>query len=131
MEDRRTVRSFEDLEVWKSCRDVRLFVAELVNKLPADERYRLRDQMIRAARSATANIAEGFGRFHYQENIQFCRQARGSLYELLDHLITGNDENLFTSQEVKQARKLIEKAIALCNGYIGYLQKARRVTRDK
>jgi len=125
VEDRRTVRSFENLEVWKSSRDVRLFVAELVNKLPPDERYRLRDQMIRAARSATANIAEGFGRFHYQENIQFCRQARGSLYELLDHLITGNDENLFTSQEVKQARKLIEKAIALCNGYIGYLEKAR------
>jgi len=48
--------------------------------------------MIRASRSVTANIAEGHGRYHFQENIQFCRQARGSLYELIDHLYVAIDE---------------------------------------
>ena len=51
------------------------------------------DQLIRATRSITANIAEGHGRYHFQENIQFCRQARGSLTETLDHLICAQDEN--------------------------------------
>ena len=96
MGDEKAIRSFEDLEVWKACREVRTFVAKLVKKLPVEEKYRLKDQMIRAARSTTANLAEGFGRFHYQENIQFCRQTRGSLYELLDHLITGKDDGPFS-----------------------------------
>jgi len=56
------------------------------------------DQIIRAKRSVTANIAEGFGRYHFQENIQFCRTARGSLSELLDHMITSFD-NLYISEE--------------------------------
>lgn len=46
------------------------------------EKYELVSQMRRASRSVTHNIAEGYGRFHYQENIQFCRISRGSLHEL-------------------------------------------------
>ena len=59
---------------------------ELIKKFPEEEKFRLADQMIRASRSITANIAEGYGRYHYQDNIRFCRQARGSVYELLDHV---------------------------------------------
>ena len=59
------VRTFEDLECWQHCRTLRLFVAkEVVPALPKDERYRLGDQFLRAARSTTANIAGGYGRFH-------------------------------------------------------------------
>ena len=82
-------------------------------------------------KSGTANLAEGFGRFHYQENIQYCRQTRGSLYELIDHLITGEDEGLFSRSQVSEGRKLIQKAIALCNGYIGYLKKAKKSTNNE
>jgi four helix bundle protein len=53
--------SFEDLECWKACRRLRLFVAkEIVPLLPKEEKFALRDQIIRAARSTTANIAETF-----------------------------------------------------------------------
>jgi four helix bundle protein len=56
------IRTFEDLECWKQCRTLRLFVAkEVVPVLPKDERYRLGDQLLRAARSTTSNIAEGYG----------------------------------------------------------------------
>jgi four helix bundle protein len=61
-------------------------------KLPEAEKYNLTNQIIRSSRSVTANIAEGFGRYHFQENIQFCRQARGSLVETLDHLYCCLDE---------------------------------------
>jgi len=48
--------------------------------------------MRRASRSVNHNIAEGYGRFPFQENIQFCRIARGSLFETLDHGIIALDE---------------------------------------
>jgi four helix bundle protein len=91
----RTVRTFEDLEVWTVCRDLRKEISDLTRTFPPEERYRLSDQLIRAARSVTANIAEGYGRFHYQENIQFVRHARGSLFEVIDHLTVGFDAGIF------------------------------------
>ncbi len=48
--------------------------------------------MRRAKLSMTNNIAEGFGRYHYQENIQFCRQSRGSISELIDDFNECYDE---------------------------------------
>jgi four helix bundle protein len=75
----------EDLEAWKECREIRKPIFILVRKLPADEKYRLSDQLTRASRSTTANIAEGHGRFHYQENTQFCRHSRGSITSLIVH----------------------------------------------
>lgn len=103
---------------------MRKFVAELIKKLPATEKYDLIDNMKRASRSATRNIAEGYGRFHYKENIQFCRHSRGSLYELIDDLITCKDENFITGEEFKEGRAKIDKALAILNGYINYLTKA-------
>ena len=73
-------KSFEELECWQACREVRKFISNLVKAYPKEEKFALVDDMKRAARSTTHNIAEGFGRFHFQENIQFCRQSRGSLY---------------------------------------------------
>src|SRR5213595_4038242 len=75
--ERAPLRTFEDLECWKECRTLRLFVAKsVIPVLPKDERYRLGDQLLRAARSTTANIAEGYGRFHYLDNAKFCSNAR-------------------------------------------------------
>lgn len=76
------LRTFEDLEVWKKGRDVRLFVQDVVKKFPAEEKFALSLQIRKSSRSITNNIAEGYGRFFYQENIQFCRISRGSLTEI-------------------------------------------------
>ena len=92
-------KSFEDLECWRACTEVRRFITELVKKYPKEEKYSLVDDMKRAARSTTHNVAEGFGRFHFQENVQFCRISRGSLYELIDQLITSKDDDYITSEE--------------------------------
>jgi len=82
--------------------------------------------MTRAARSATHNIAEGFGRFHFQENVQFCRQSRGSLHEVLDQLIAAFDENYITEVEYKRGRAFVDNSLALLNGYINYLLRAKQ-----
>jgi len=54
-----TKSTFEDLEVWKMAKDFRKKISSLIKTLPPNEKYRLADQMIRASRSVTANIAEG------------------------------------------------------------------------
>jgi len=65
------MNTFEDLETWQKCRDFRKDVSILIKTFPVDEKYRLVDQLKRASRSITANIAEGHGRFHYQDNLKF------------------------------------------------------------
>ena len=119
------IKTFEDLDVWKICKNLRIKISRIVKMFPAAERFRLGDQIIRAARSVTANIAEGYGRFYYQENIQFCRQARGSLYELLDHLTTALDEKYIDQEVFEDLRTDILRAVSIVNGYIRYLNKAK------
>ena len=93
--------------------------------LPMDERYRLTDQLVRAARSTTANIAEGDGRFHYMDNAKFCRISRGSCKEVLDHLISGNDEAMIPDKILTEGRLLVEKSVRLLSAYIRYLNDAQ------
>jgi four helix bundle protein len=120
------METFEELECYRLARDLRKELVALAKALPADERFRLSDQLIRAARSITANIAEGFGRFHYQENLQFCRMARGSLSECLDHLNAALDERLVVEGRYKRAREEVQHVWKVLNGYIAYLDRASK-----
>ncbi|MFH0894464.1 MAG: four helix bundle protein [Bacteroidota bacterium] len=126
MEENKSIRSFTDLDTWQRCRDLAKQVWILCQKLPPDEKYRLSDQLIRCSRSSTANIAEGYGRFNFQENIHFCRIARGSLHELLNHLICANDCNLINEKEFQQLQNDVEKCIHILNGYLRYLTSAKK-----
>lgn len=119
------MRTFEDLDCWKKTTELRRKLTALAKAFPSEEKYRLTDQIIRAARSATANIAEGYGRFHYQENIQYCRQTRGSLHELIEHLIVANDEGYVTKDELIRLKCEIESCLAVLTGYIKYLLKSK------
>ena len=119
------IKTFEDLECWKACRALRLFIAKtVVPVLPKEERFGLANQVLRAARSTTANIAEGYGRFHYMDNAKFCSNSRGSLWEVLDHLITASDEEMIPDEMLIQGRELINEAVKILNGYMNYLKKA-------
>jgi four helix bundle protein len=119
------VRTFEDLDVWKVCRELREQLSTLSRSFPKEERHRLTDQIIRASRSVTANLAEGYGRFHYAENIQFVRQARGSLYEVLDHLTVARDEKYVSEEIFKTMQENVLRAVSVVNGFIRYLVKAK------
>ncbi|MEC9491671.1 four helix bundle protein [Flexistipes sp.] len=110
------------MDVWKLAKDFRREIKLLCDNLPTDEKYRLADQLIRASRSITANLAERHGRYHFQENIQFCRQARGSLFECLDHLTVCLengyiDDKMFVDLEIS-----IYNILKKLNGYIKYLR---------
>ena len=128
MVEKGPVKHFSDLQAWQLARQLRIELYKLVNDLPIEENYNLKNQIKRAAISVTSNIAEGYGRFHYQENIQFCRQSRGSLYEIQDHLITCLDQNYISQDRFNQLNDLILNTIKTLDGYIRYLnnQKNKR-----
>lgn len=125
------MKNFEELDCWKKASELRRRLSELVKKFPSDEKYKLTDQIIRASRSVTANIAEGFGRYHYQEYAQFCRQSRGSLFELIDHLIVARDEKYTTENEFEEYKTEIESCLVVLNGFINYLLKAKSRSSSK
>ncbi len=113
------------MEVWKECRVLRKQISGLVKTFPIEEKYRLVDQLIRASRFITANIAEGHGRFNFQDNTKFCRNSRGSVSEVLDHQICAYDENYIDAVQLNEYRLQVEKCLKLINGYIAYLQKCK------
>jgi four helix bundle protein len=112
------IRDFKDLQVWQVARELRTELYRLAKLLPDFEKFGLASQIRRAASSVTANIAEGFGRFGYQENAQMCRQARGSLYELRDHLTTCLDQRYITSAEGERLDALAARVGQLLDGYL-------------
>lgn len=112
------IRDFKDLAVWQVARDFRNEMYKLAKALPDIERYALGTQIRRASTSVTANIAEGFGQFGYQENVQFCRQSRGSLFELRDHLTTCVDQGYISSEEGRRLDAMAQRVAQLLNGYL-------------
>lgn len=116
--------TFEDLACWQEARKLRLLVVrKIVRLLPKEEYFRLGDQFIRAARSTTANIAEGYGRYHYKDTYRFCAQARGSCYEVLDHAITAVDEELLIPEVLAECRGAVNSTVKVLNGYMAYLKR--------
>lgn len=118
-------KTFEDLEVYKLAREFRKKMYKLAKSLPEEEKYNLASQIKRAAVSLTNNIAEGHGRFHYQENIQFLRQARGSLEELIDDINTCMDEGYAERDRLERFKEEGYELLKKLNSYIKYLRKRK------
>ena len=131
MEGTNKYQSFTDLNVWKEARSFQLLIFNLSKSFPPEEKYKLSDQIIRSSRSIAANIAEGHGRFHFQEQIQFCRQARGSLSEVLNHIYTAFDCNYISKEQVIEIEVKSEVLLKLVNGYIFYLKNQKQTQSTK
>ena len=120
------IKGFQELKVWQEGRKIRQFSSSIAHDLPDSEKYSLANQILRASRSITNNIAEGYGRFHFQENAQFCRQSRGSVHELLDHFIIAYEEKYINEELFLVGQNLIKNYLPLLNGYIKYLTTAKK-----
>ena len=118
--------TLDEFELYNIAREFRKRVYCLVRELPPEEKYALANQMRRAAVSVTNNIAEGHGRWHYQENIQFCRIARGSVDELIDDFNTCVDERYGDQVLVGKLKAEAYDLIRRINGYVFYLRKSKQ-----
>jgi four helix bundle protein len=118
-------QGFEELEVWKKARVLKNEIFDLVKRFPADEKFRLTDQLIRSSRSVSTQIAEGHGRRTLPDRSRFCVIARGSLSETLNLLIDAFDCSYIDEGELLYFRGRIIEIEKLLNGYISFLDKKR------
>jgi len=126
-----TIKSFEDLKVWK---DSRIFVKEiyaLINNFPAKENYGLTSQITRAAVSIMSNIAEGFCRESNKEFIRFLTISRGSTAEVQSDLFIALDLKYIKQKEFQNTYYMAEKLGKQINGLIKYLRANIKMDTQK
>ncbi|WP_425640161.1 four helix bundle protein [Algoriphagus yeomjeoni] len=100
---------------------------EVLNLIPDKEKYELKSQILRAARSSTANIAEGWGRFHFLDSRKFFFNSRGSIGEILDHLIEAKDCKYISMDLYLSIREDCFTALKILNGSIRYLTEKNKL----
>ena len=77
-----SIQGLKKLQVWVRAKDYAVKVyKQVLPLLPSEEKWSLNQQLRRSSVSISANIAEGYGRFYYQDNVRFCYNARGSMEE--------------------------------------------------
>lgn len=119
-------RGFEDLKAWQLARQLMIECHKLATALPATERFDLAPQIRRSSKSAMANIAEGYGRYHYLDCLRFFYIARGSLTETINHVITAHDLSYVDDQRYQELYDLGREAERALNGYIAYIWKQQQ-----
>ncbi len=122
----RRERGFEDLDCYKLALQVVREAYDLTKRLPDYEKYDLARQLRRAASSATLNIAEGYGRYHYLDSLRFYYIARGSLSETLSGFITCHTVGYNSEADLDRQRELTHRALQALNGYIRYVRKQQQ-----
>lgn len=122
-----TVEGLKRLKVWVKAKDFAIKIyTQVLPLLPAEEKWNLNQQLRRSSLSISANIAEGYGRFYYQENVRFCYIARGSLEETLSHLVFAFEAKYIPVTLYKELESEGEEIDKMLNGYISYLKKSKQ-----
>ena len=118
-------KGFEDLKAWRLAQRLMIECHKLADGLPPKERYDLAPQIRRSSKSVMANIAEGYGRYHYLDSLRFYYIARGSLEETINHIITAHDLAYANDTRFQELYDLGRESERTLNGYINYIRKLR------
>ena len=121
-----SVDNLEKLDVWRKAKEYALLIyQDAIPLLPQDEKWAMVQQIRRSAQSIPANIAEGHGRFYFQETIRFCYIARGSLEETHSYVAMACELGYIPEKLYQKITVDGDNLARLINGYIGYLKHAR------
>ena len=115
--------SFEEMPVWQGALKLAEEIFSLTNGLPKKEDYGLTSQIRRSALSVSGNIAEGFGRKHTKDKLQFYYASRGSLTETKSHLIYGRRVGYFTESSCARLNGRVDDTWKSLNALIRALSK--------
>lgn len=119
-------KGFEDLKAWQLARQLMIECHKVAKALPSHERFDLASQIRRSSKSVMANIAEGYGRYHYLDSLRFYYIARGSLDETINHIITAHDLSYISDQYYQELYNLGRETERTLNGYIAYVWKQQQ-----
>jgi len=115
------------LQVYQRAHELAVLVYQhVLSEMPNDEKYGLTNQIRRAAASIPANVAEGYGRYYYQESIRFCYLARGSLMELSSHIDLAVSQGYLSDENQLLLKEKMAVLLKLIHGYINYLKESKR-----
>ena len=114
--------SFEEMPVWEKAMKLSVEIFKLTENLPRKEDYGLTSQIRRSALSVPGNIAEGFGRKHTKDKLNFYYDSRGSLAETKNHLIYGERVGYFDKTEYKNLSNLVDDIWKELNMLISSMQ---------
>lgn len=110
--------AFENLRVYSLAERLADEVWDLVSDWKDFPKSTVGKQLVRAADSIGANIAEGSGRGSYQDNRRFIRMARGSLKETQHWLRRAYRRKLINSEEVRIMKPLVDELAPRLNAYL-------------
>jgi len=113
----------EDLEVY----NLSEIISDKIWKIVTGWEYFAKDtigkQLCRAADSISANIAEGYGRYHFKENKKFCYYSRGSILEVKSFLRKSKNRNLISENCYLELYTELQTVHLKLNAYIKYIGK--------
>jgi four helix bundle protein len=108
----------EDLEVYKVAMEIGELVWTVVGKWEYFPKKTLGAQYVDAADSIAINISEGYGRFHFKENKNFCYYSRGSAKETLTVTTKARKRNLISEEDFTLLLQKLDSYFRLMYGYI-------------
>ncbi|HEY1114029.1 MAG TPA: four helix bundle protein [Chitinophagaceae bacterium] len=115
----------DELEVYKSAVDIANEAWHCVNRWHYFHKDTLGRQLTKAADSIALNISEGYGRYSYKENRNFCYYARGSAYETMTALKLAHDRALISTEERDAFRLKFEHFLRVLHPYIRSIGTSR------
>ncbi len=119
------VKNFYDLEVWQKGHQLVLAIYKITKDFPKEEQFGIISQLRRAAASITANIAEGFERYHFNDKTRFYYQARGSTAEVQNFLLLVKDLDFINTEVREELEENTNEVRRLINGLIRSIEKQK------
>jgi len=122
------VLKVEDLDIYQMAEDLSDRIWEICIRWDYFAKDTIGKQLVRAADSISANLAEGHGRYHFNDRLKYCYYARGSLEETKSWISKAIRRNLFKTDisEINHAIELLPKKL---NAYIKSIKKAREANK--
>jgi four helix bundle protein len=117
------MRDHTELDAWKLCDELRERVNEITSR-PTFRDLKLKLQLDEAADSPCPNVGEGFSRYYPRDNARFVRISKGSVTEVIEHMIKVRRKGYATGQECDEICVLARRARGALTGYIRYLESA-------
>lgn len=124
-------KGLDSLQVWnRALKLVVIITKQVLPMLPDEEKWSLAIQLRRSSQSIPANIAEGYGRYYYQEGIRFCYIARGSLEEAYSQIVLAHQLGYISTNLHSSLLAEIQEVRRMLNGYITFLKRSKRGAKE-
>jgi four helix bundle protein len=115
--------NLDDLELYQKAESFGDEIWFVVNEWDYFAKDTVGKQLARSADSISANIAEGYGRYHYKENRNFCYFSRGSIIETKGWLKKAKNRNLISEEKFNDLLDKLQTIHLKLNAYIKFIGK--------